>query len=203
MVQLLVSKLAFETGMKLEQEKEEESEMGKESSSDEQSELDLGYSTVSSSELTKVARTGRGSVINSEDSMAQGLGLATEPDSGAYSEEEKAAASEMMMVALSVEMLEVGWEWVKALSSGERLVMGSEEVLVSPLELESVASLGSELEPKKEGAMGAEKAQAKEPEWEEASGKETARVLEQAWALARASTSGPSMEVMSESIKSQ
>ena len=57
------------------------------------------------------------------------------------------------------------------------------------------------VEPEKEAAMGAEKALAKEREWEEASGKEKARVLEQAWALARAPTSGPSMEVMSDEYK--
>ena len=81
--------------------------------------------------------------------------------------------------------------------------MGSAEVLASPQELESVESLGVESEPEKEAAMGAEKALAKEREWGEASGKEKARVLEQAWALARAPTSAPSMEVMSDEVKNK
>ena len=78
------------------------------------------------------------------------------------------------------------------------MAMGSAEVLASPQELESVESLVVDLEPEKEAAMGAEKALAKEREREEALEKESARVLEQAWALARAPTSAPSMEVMSD-----
>ena len=84
------------------------------------------------------------------------------------------------------------------MSSAECLAMESAEVLASPQELESAESLGVDLEPEKEAAMGAEKALAKEREWEEGSGKEKARVLEQVWALARAPLSGPSMEVMSD-----
>ena len=80
------------------------------------------------------------------------------------------------MVQSSVDASEAGWERELALSSAERLAMGSAEVLASPQELESAESLGVDLEPEKEAAMGEEKALAKEREWEEASGKEKARV---------------------------
>ncbi len=54
------------------------------------SELDLGYSMDSNSELTKDALMGRGSVIHSEGSTAPSLGSQTEPGSESNSEEVKA-----------------------------------------------------------------------------------------------------------------
>ena len=85
---------------------------------------------------------GRGSAINSVGCKAPDLGSGTERGSEAYSEEVKAVEKEMTMVQLSEEALEGGWDWVRALSSGERSEKGSEEVLASPQELESVVSLG-------------------------------------------------------------
>ena len=102
------------------------------------------------------------------------------------------------MVHLSVEASEVGWDWVRASSSGECSAVGSEQVSASPQELESAVSLGLESEATKEAAMGAWWALTKEREWGEASEMATATVLEQAWELARAPTSAPSMEEMSE-----
>ena len=102
------------------------------------------------------------------------------------------------MVHLSVEKSEVGWDWVRASSSGECSAVGSEQVLASPQEVQSAVSLGLESEAMKEAAMGACWALTKEREWGEASEMATEKVLEQAWELARAPTSGQSMEEMSD-----